>query len=82
MPGFNQCTSDAIHAVVRKENRPEDALGVDDEEATESDTLLLNEDTIVAGNGHVLVRNQGELEVRTETALLARLSGPGEVRVL
>ena len=82
MPGFNHCTSDAIHAVERKENRPEDALGVDDEEATESDTVLLNQDTVVTRNLHALVGEEGELEVGTETALLAGLGRPGKVSVV
>lgn len=38
---------------------PEDALRVDDEEATKSDAFLLNEDPIVAGNLLVLVCDQG-----------------------
>lgn len=38
---------------------PEDALRVDDEEATKSDAFLLNEDPVVAGNLLVLVCDQG-----------------------
>ena len=58
---------------------PEGTLGVNDKEATESDALVLDEDAVVARNGHVPVSDQGELEVRPEAALLARLGGPGEV---
>ena len=61
---------------------PEDTLGIDDEEATESDTVLLNQDTVVTRNLHALVGEEGELEVGTETALLAGLGRPGKVSVV
>lgn len=60
----------------------EDTLGIDDEETTKSDTLILKQDIVGLSNLVVGVRNQGKLKIRTETALVARLSGPGEVRVL
>ena len=59
----------------------EDTLGVNDEEATKGDTFLLNENAVVARDLLVPVGNQRELEVRAQTALLAGLVGPGEVRV-
>ena len=59
-----------------------DTLGIDNEEATESDTILLNEDTVVARDLHALVGEEGELEVGTETALLAGLGRPGKVSVV
>ncbi len=46
---------------------PEDALGTDGKETTESDTLLLWKDTVITGDGHVLVCDEGELDVGTET---------------
>ncbi len=59
----------------------ENTLGVNNEEATESDTLLLDEDTVVARDLLVPVGDQRELQVRGQTALLAGLGGPGEVGV-
>ena len=60
----------------------EDTLGVDDEEATERNTLLLNENAVVTGNLLALVSEERKLEVGTETALLAGLGGPGKVGVV
>lgn len=54
-------------------------LGVDDEETTEGDTLLLDQHTVVAGDLEVLVGDQGELQVVTETTLLAGTLDPGQV---
>lgn len=61
---------------------PQDTLGVNDEETTKGNALLLEEDTVVAGDLHVPVGDEGEGEVRAEATLLAGLGGPGEVRVL
>ena len=47
----------------------EDTLRVDDEEAAESDTLLLEEDAVVAGDLQVLVGNERKLEVRAQATL-------------
>ena len=63
-------------------NLAENTLGVNDEETTESNTLVLNEDTVVTGDGHVPISNERKLKVRAETTLVAGLRGPGEVRVL
>lgn len=57
----------------------ESALGVDDEEATQGDTLLLNQDTVVTGNLGVLVGDQGQLEVLAEATLLAGAFAPSQV---
>lgn len=60
------------------------ALGVDDEEAAQGDALLLDQDAVVAGDLEVLVGDQGQLQVLTETALLAGALAPcqvGEVAV-
>ncbi|KUI58888.1 hypothetical protein VP1G_11002 [Cytospora mali] len=57
----------------------EDSLGVDDEETTQGDTLLLDQDTVVAGDLEVLVGNQRQLQVVTETTLLAGAFTPGQV---
>lgn len=54
-------------------NLTENTLGVNDEEATESNTLVLNEDTVVTRDAHVPVSNERKLEVRAETTLVARL---------
>ncbi len=61
---------------------PEDTFGVDDKETVESDTFILEKDTIIAGDGHVSVGDERELEVGTETTLLRRLVSPCKVRVL
>ena len=57
----------------------ENTLGVDDEETAESDALVLDEDTVGAGDLGGLVGDEGELQVGTETALLAGLLDPGEM---
>ena len=61
---------------------PECALGVDDKEAAKGDALLLNENAVVARDGHGLVRDERQLEVWTKSALLARLSRPSKVGVM
>ena len=61
---------------------PENTLGIDDEETPESDAVLLNENTVVARDLHALVGEEGELEVGTETTLLAGLGRPGKVSVV
>ena len=60
----------------------EDTLGVNKEEATKSNALVLNQDVIGLSNRVVGVRDQRELEVRSEASLAPRLRSPGEVRVL
>jgi hypothetical protein len=57
----------------------EDTLGVDDEETAESDTLVLDQDTVVTGDLGGLVGDEGELQVGTETTLLAGLLNPGKM---
>lgn len=52
-------------------NLAENTLGVNDEETTESNTLVLDEDTVVTRDLHVSVSNERELEVRAETTLVA-----------
>ena len=68
----------------KKTNGPEDTLGVDEEEAAKRDALLLDEHVVVSRDGHGLVGDQGQLQVRAKAALLAGLGRPrevGEVRV-
>lgn len=48
----------------------------------ESNTLLLWKDTVIIRDGHVLVCNDGDLDVGTKTTLLLRLVSPGKVRKL
>jgi hypothetical protein len=57
----------------------ENTLGVDDEETAESDALVLDQNAVGAGDLGGLVGDEGELQVRTETALLAGLLDPGEM---
>lgn len=60
------------------------ALRVDDEETAQGDTLLLDQDAVVAGDLEVLVGDQGQLQVLTKTTLLAGALAPcqvGEVAV-
>jgi len=54
------------------------ALGVDDEQAAESDAFLLDENTVVAADLMVGVSEHGDLHL-AKTALLAGLLNPGEV---
>lgn len=58
----------------------EDAVGVDDEETTQSDTLLLNQDAVAARDLLGSIGDEGQLQVGAEATLLARLLHPGEVR--
>ena len=58
---------------------PQNALGINDEEATQGDAVFLDENTIISCNLHCLVSKQGECEVRTQSTLLTILLGPGEV---
>lgn len=58
----------------------EDALGIDDEETAEGDALVLEEDSIVTRDLVRLVGEQGQVEIGSEAALLAREVRPGEVR--
>lgn len=57
----------------------EDTLGVDDEEAAQGNTLVLNQDTVAARDLVGLVGDERKLQVRTKATLLARLLNPGEV---
>lgn len=57
------------------------ALGVNDEETTESDTLLLNEDTVILGDLVVLVGEEGDVHT-TETTVLACGTRPRKEGVL
>jgi len=65
-----------------KLDAPQDTLGVDDEQSTKSNALLLEKDAVVAGDLHVPVGNERKREVRSETTLLAGLGGPCKVREL
>ena len=53
----------------------DDAVGVDDEEAAESDALLLNEHTVVLGELVVLVGEEGDVDL-AEAAVPSRCVGP------
>lgn len=59
----------------------DNALGVNDEETTESNAILLNEDAVVLGEGVVGVSDEGNLNL-AETAVLAGDIGPGKEGVL
>ena len=61
---------------------PQNALWINDEEATQGDAVFLEENAIISCNLHCLVSKQGEREVRTQAALVTILLGPGEVREL
>jgi len=61
---------------------PQGPLGIDNEEATEGNASILEEDAIVAGDLHVAVCDERDLEVRSKATLLAALGCPCEVRVL
>ena len=58
---------------------PQNALGVNDEEATQGDAVFLEEHTVIPRNLHRLISEQWEREVWTQAALAAILLGPGEV---
>ena len=66
----------------RRHRIPYDALWIDEEKTSERDTLLLDENVVVARDLHVPVGDQREFQVGPETALLPRLLPPGKVRVL
>lgn len=59
----------------------DNALGVNDEDTPQRNTLLLNQDTVVPGELVVLVREQGELDL-AKTTVLAGGGRPREERVL
>lgn len=61
---------------------PEDTLRIYDEEPAERDALVLEQDAVVARDLHGLVRDERELQVGAESALLPRLGRPREVRIL
>ena len=61
---------------------PEDTLGIDDEEATERDTRILDQHAVVARNLHAAVGDEGDLEVGAKAAGLALELRPCKVRVL
>jgi len=63
-------------------NLSQDAPGVNDEKSTESDTLSLDENTIIGGDLVGGVGDERELEVGTKATLVTGLSGPSIVRVL
>jgi len=54
-------------------------LPVDDEQASETQTLVVLEDPVGLADGHVLVGQEGDVHV-AEAALLARPLTPGKVR--
>lgn len=55
------------------------ALGVDDEEATQGDALVLDQHAVVARDLEVLVGNQRQLQVLAQATLLAGALTPGQV---
>jgi hypothetical protein len=57
----------------------EDTLGVDNEETAQGDALVLDQDAVAAGDLCALIGDEGELQVGTQTALLAGLLNPGEM---
>ena len=61
---------------------PKDTLRVDDEEATERDTRVLDQHAVVARNLHAAVGDEGDLEVGAKAAGLALELRPCKVRVL
>ena len=63
------------------EDAPQGTLGVNDEETTEGDALFLDQDAVISGDLHVTVCKKRQLEIGTETALLAGLVGPRKVGV-
>ena len=58
---------------------PQNALRINDEEATQSDAVFLEENTVISCNLHCLISEQGKREVWTQAALAEILLGPGEV---
>ena len=64
------------------EGRPQDTLGINDEETTEGDTLFLDQDAVIFRDFHVTVRKKWQPEIGTKTTLLTRLVGPRKVGVL
>lgn len=74
----------SAHGQVVDGDLAQDALGVDDEQATQRDALILNQDTVVARDLEVLVGNQRQLQVLAQATLLAGALTPrkvGEVAV-
>ena len=61
---------------------PDNALGIDEEQATERNTLFLDENIVITRDLHVSVGNQRKFQVRPEATLLPRLLSPSKVRVL
>lgn len=59
----------------------DNALGVNDEDTSESDTGLGDENTVVLGQGVVGVSKQGDVD-GTKTTILSGNVGPGKQRVL
>jgi len=59
----------------------ESSLGVDKEETTKRNTSILDQDAVVASDLHRLVGDELELEIRSESSLVAVGVGPGKVRV-
>lgn len=57
----------------------EGTLGVNDEETAEGNTLVLEQHAVVARDLLAAVGDQRQLQVGTETTLLARLRLPGQV---
>jgi len=60
---------------------PQDTLGVDDEETTESDTLFLNQDAVIPGDFHGAVCKKRQSEIGTKATLLTRLVSPRKMGV-
>jgi hypothetical protein len=54
---------------------PQNALGVNNEEATQGDAVFLEEDTVIPRNLHCLVSEQGEREVGAQATLADDLAG-------
>lgn len=68
LEGLDQ-TNGLIHGTTNREivhgDLAENTLGIDNEEATKSDALILNEDVVIPGNLVCRVCKQGKLEIRT-----------------
>lgn len=71
----------ASHGEIVDGDLSEGTLGVDEEETTKRYTGVLDQDTVIPGNLHRLVRDELELEVGSESSLVTVRVGPGEMRV-
>lgn len=75
------CACIVPHQANRGTYLADNALGVDDEEATEGNASVLDQDTVVLAELVVLVADQRDVDA-AETAVLAGNGAPGEQAVL